>query len=514
MSMNRAVEMSVESMPVGFRFRPTDEELINHYLKGKINGRKDSREVIPEIDVCKFEPWDLPEKSVIKTGDQEWFFFSPRNRKYPNGRRSNRATEAGYWKATGKDRSIKSRAVAGDSLIGLKKTLVFHRGRAPKGEKTGWIMHEYRVTDSSLENSKDTISGDQATYVLCRLFKQPEEKTPTESHRNVEGGGFSPSPAKSSPSVTQHKEDSWEIDGMPSAERSLERTSQEHKGGAKNWLTHEVDSGMSSKPEENTETSNFLDCDEMGTEIDFLLDALWQGDEQTVGAKLHDESPKVDYHVDVEEFLDLNPQMATQNHLWLENSESEELTKFLDSVLSHDEDEKECWADLDGQISDFLCGPPSLTYSMINTVHKNPASEQSLDDKLAPCASEESINQDRCIDPTVEGTGIIIKPRQTKTSVPPPNWHQQGTAPRRIRLIKSQPSMSGMGISDQEHELDLQGKKLSLKSRALVGDVDWAGPQRPKQGNKRANFGLLRLGLVAVVPVLVLIYVSWRILGS
>lgn len=156
--------MAPVSLPPGFRFHPTDEELVAYYLKRKINGRKIELEVIPEVDLYKCEPWDLPGKSLLPSKDLEWYFFSPRDRKYPNGSRTNRATKAGYWKATGKDRKVNSQ----NRAVGMKKTLVYYRGRAPHGARTGWVMHEYRLDERECENA----SGIQDAYALCRVFKK------------------------------------------------------------------------------------------------------------------------------------------------------------------------------------------------------------------------------------------------------------------------------------------------------------------------------------------------------
>ncbi|XP_030524573.1 NAC domain-containing protein 71-like isoform X2 [Rhodamnia argentea] len=163
--------MGGASLPPGFRFHPTDEELMGYYLKRKTEGRGFELEVIPVIDLYKFDPWELPEKSFLPNRDMEWFFFCLRDRKYPNGSRSNRATKSGYWKATGKDRKV----VCQSSVTGHRKTLVFYRGRAPLGDRTDWVMHEYRLSDEHPQGSL----GLQGAFALCRVIKKNEQTSKT-----------------------------------------------------------------------------------------------------------------------------------------------------------------------------------------------------------------------------------------------------------------------------------------------------------------------------------------------
>ncbi|XP_065856365.1 NAC domain-containing protein 92 isoform X2 [Euphorbia lathyris] len=151
-------------LPPGFRFHPTDEELITHYLSLKVLDTCFCARAIGEVDLNKCEPWDLPWKA--KMGEKEWYFFCVRDRKYPTGLRTNRATDAGYWKATGKDKEI----YKAKTLVGMKKTLVFYKGRAPKGSKTNWVMHEFRLEGKySAYNLPKTAKNE---WVICRVFQK------------------------------------------------------------------------------------------------------------------------------------------------------------------------------------------------------------------------------------------------------------------------------------------------------------------------------------------------------
>ncbi|KZV23257.1 protein FEZ [Dorcoceras hygrometricum] len=162
----------------GFRFHPTDEELVGFYLRKKIQQKPLSIELIKQLDIYKYDPWDLPK--LAATGEKEWYFYCPRDRKYRNSTRPNRVTGAGFWKATGTDRPIYSSQ--GSKCIGLKKSLVFYKGRAAKGIKTDWMMHEFRlpsVSDSALSTryvDKLNIPANEA-WAICRIFKKVSSNT-------------------------------------------------------------------------------------------------------------------------------------------------------------------------------------------------------------------------------------------------------------------------------------------------------------------------------------------------
>ncbi|KAG2239556.1 hypothetical protein Bca52824_091616 [Brassica carinata] len=181
----KLVKNGVMRLPPGFRFHPTDEELVVQYLKRKVLSSPLPASIIPDFDVCRADPWDLPgwfshskfsflglepaTLDLIKLSlcagnlEKERYFFSTREAKYPNGNRSNRATGSGYWKATGIDKRVVTSR--GNQIVGLKKTLVFYKGKPPHGSRTDWIMHEYR-----LSSSPPSSMGSTQNWVLCRIF--------------------------------------------------------------------------------------------------------------------------------------------------------------------------------------------------------------------------------------------------------------------------------------------------------------------------------------------------------
>ncbi|VAH39481.1 unnamed protein product [Triticum turgidum subsp. durum] len=182
--MDQHHQQEESCVPPGFRFHPTEEELVGYYLARKVAAQKIDLDIIQEVDLYRIEPWDLQERcgggrggrgarQVAAEDEQssEWYFFSFKDRKYPSGTRTNRATTAGFWKATGRDKPVMSSRSHG--VIGMRKTLVFYRGRAPNGRKTDWIIHEYRLQTNEHAPTQDVDGVQEEGWVVCRAFQKP-----------------------------------------------------------------------------------------------------------------------------------------------------------------------------------------------------------------------------------------------------------------------------------------------------------------------------------------------------
>ncbi|KAK4439611.1 NAC domain-containing protein 21/22 [Sesamum alatum] len=130
-------------------------------------------------------------------GGKQWYFYSQRDRKYATGLRTNRATVSGYWKATGKDRPVTRKG----ALVGMRKTLVFYQGRAPKGRKTDWVMHEFRLEGAHGPSPK-LASPLKEDWVLCRVFFKNVPETPGKQG-TANGYDATTSPSSSLPPLME-----------------------------------------------------------------------------------------------------------------------------------------------------------------------------------------------------------------------------------------------------------------------------------------------------------------------
>ncbi|KAL5205539.1 hypothetical protein ABZP36_033748 [Zizania latifolia] len=150
----------------GFRFYPTEEELLGFYLRHRLAGtRPDVDRVIPVVDVYSYHPSQLRSMAgeVSARDTEQWFFFCPRAERELHGGRPARTTPSGYWKATGSPSCVVS--AAANRVIGIKRTMVFYQGRAPTGTKTRWKMNEYKavVVDDTCTTTSTAGAGAAVT---------------------------------------------------------------------------------------------------------------------------------------------------------------------------------------------------------------------------------------------------------------------------------------------------------------------------------------------------------------
>nr|CAD1819355.1 unnamed protein product [Ananas comosus var. bracteatus] len=161
------VAVSQLSLPPGFRFFPTDVELLVHYLSKKVSGQLFSLPVITDIELYKFDPWDLPGHCL---GRRSGTSLAQGTASIQTGR-GRTAWRVGLLEG---NRDGQGHHGGGNNKLGIKKALVFYVGKAPKGSKTNWIMHEYRLCSDN--NNIPLLATPNShrldEWVLCRIYKR------------------------------------------------------------------------------------------------------------------------------------------------------------------------------------------------------------------------------------------------------------------------------------------------------------------------------------------------------
>ncbi|BAF28319.1 NAC domain-containing protein 58-like [Oryza sativa Japonica Group] len=133
----------------GFRFRPTDDELVIKYLYPRAFHVPLPCAIITDVDIHHHNPWDIVPVAEREKGKH---FFTRKEVKYPGSRRSNRVAGNGFWRAAGSEVPIyyKPEGAANDMLVGMRRTLVFHYGKSRSAERTEWAMHEFQLAGAGL----------------------------------------------------------------------------------------------------------------------------------------------------------------------------------------------------------------------------------------------------------------------------------------------------------------------------------------------------------------------------
>ncbi|KAH7442479.1 hypothetical protein KP509_03G090900 [Ceratopteris richardii] len=235
------------SLPPGFRFQPTDEELIGYYLTRKVKGMPIPASLIPDVDLYTYDPWDLtslsPNAEYLHSSTHsstnaehlhssthsstipQWYFFTSCDPKYSHGFRANRSTRSGYWKATGRDRPVLRTYLPSTSVVstpslhtdalklrwpapspdlitpcvaapidreaatqyGFKKTLVFYRGKPPRDTRMPWVMHEFYLCSSPSSSSASSSVAQRSLcnkIVLCRIVLKTSQAACRAEHQD------------------------------------------------------------------------------------------------------------------------------------------------------------------------------------------------------------------------------------------------------------------------------------------------------------------------------------------
>ncbi|XP_006288429.2 NAC domain-containing protein 41 [Capsella rubella] len=141
-------------LPIGYRFHPTEQELILHYLLPKAFASPLPSSIIPVFDLFFSHPLTFPGDSKEK----HRYFFCKKKEVSSNEQRIKTVSGDGYWKHIGKERPI----IACGKAVGIRRTLAFYETNKSSSNcnRTRWSMTEYSL--AGFASAK--VFGEWAVY--------------------------------------------------------------------------------------------------------------------------------------------------------------------------------------------------------------------------------------------------------------------------------------------------------------------------------------------------------------
>ncbi|KAK5777103.1 protein FEZ-like [Gossypium arboreum] len=154
-----------DKLPVGFRFLPTDVELVTHYLINKVIYNPFSSFIFQEINATELYT-KSPKNSVqFCNGEREWFFFIYMDMNIDN--MHNKAIEKGgdelgFWQSIGDRKCVKD---TNGNILATKITFIYFSGSPSHRKKTHWRIDEFRLPIQfyTLHNSKEKWAAGRLT---------------------------------------------------------------------------------------------------------------------------------------------------------------------------------------------------------------------------------------------------------------------------------------------------------------------------------------------------------------
>ncbi|XP_077214584.1 NAC domain-containing protein JA2L-like [Tasmannia lanceolata] len=207
--------MESGKVPPCYRFTPRDHELFFHYLQKRVHRLSLTYNPIREVNLYDSSP-DVLTKNYEPGGENEWYFFTSRQRKYKGGDRPNRTAGHGFWKPRKENMDV----IHDGKVYGKKQSLVYYRENKPKATKTNkpkaiktnkpkatktnWLMQEYTIPELT-KKKKDHPGSNMMLNdcILCKVYQsfrgadKPAKGQPREVEQvAVEGNGYNANESK------------------------------------------------------------------------------------------------------------------------------------------------------------------------------------------------------------------------------------------------------------------------------------------------------------------------------